>query len=139
MNNERGGSREYLGKGLAFPLQMNARGELALASGERDIEQSLRIILATRPGERVMRPEFGCRVHDLLFEPLNAATKSLMQQYVIEAVTMWEPRVDVLAVDVYVDQEMAGALLIEIHYLIKETHDERSIVYPFFLLGEEEW
>jgi phage baseplate assembly protein W len=139
MSNQHGWGQEYLGKGLAFPLQMNARGELALAGGARDIEQSLRIILGTRPGERVMRPAFGCRVHDLLFEPLNAATKSLMQQYVMEAVTMWEPRVELLAVDVYVDQEMAGALLIEIHYHIKETHDERSIVYPFFLLGEEEW
>jgi phage baseplate assembly protein W len=137
--NAKSREKEFLGQGLAFPLQVNARGELALTGGGRDIEQSLRIILATRPGERVMRPEFGCRVHDMLFEPLNAATKSLMQQYVMEAVTMWEPRVDVLAVDVYVDQEMSGALLIEIHYFIKETHDERSIVYPFFLLGEEEW
>jgi phage baseplate assembly protein W len=132
-------SKEYLGQGLAFPLHMNARGELALAIPERDIEQAIRIILGTRPGERVMRPDFGCRAHELLFEPLHVGTETLMQQYVAEALDMWEPRIDVLGVNVYVDKEMDGGLWAEIHYVIKATHDERSIVYPFFLAGEEEW
>jgi phage baseplate assembly protein W len=137
----RGDSRgkEYLGQGLAFPLHINARGELALATPERDIEQAIRIILGTRPGERVMRPDFGCRAHELLFEPLNVGTETLMQQYVVEALAMWEPRIDVLGVNVYVDKEMDGGLWTEIYYVIKATHDERSIVYPFFLAGEEEW
>jgi len=131
--------KEYLGRGLAFPLRTNARGELALATPERDIQEAIRIILGTRPGERVMRPDFGCRAHELLFEPMDAGTETLMQQYVAEALDMWEPRIDVLGVNVYVDREVDGALWTEIYYLIKATHDERSIVYPFFLAGEEEW
>jgi phage baseplate assembly protein W len=132
-------SKEYLGQGLAFPLHVNARGELALASGERDVEQAIRVILGTRRGERVMRPEFGCRAHELLFEPLHSGTETMMKQYVVEALTMWEPRIEVQAVNVYVDRDMDGALLVEVSYLIKATHDERSIVYPFFLVGEEGW
>jgi len=131
--------KEYLGRGLAFPLRTNARGELALATPERDIQEAIRIILGTRPGERVMRPDFGCRAHELLFEPMHAGTETLMQQYVAEALDMWEPRIDVQGVNVYVDREVDGALWTEIYYLIKATHDERSIVYPFFLAGEEEW
>lgn len=139
MNNEQKQGREYLGRGLAFPLQIDARGGLALVDGERDIEQAIRIILSTRPGERVMRPDFGCRIHDLLFEPLTAATESLIQQYVTEALVMWEPRIEVRRVNVYIAPDMDGALLVEIVYLIKATHDERSIIYPFFLQGGEEW
>jgi uncharacterized protein len=132
-------SKEFLGRGLAFPLQVNARGEVSLVSGERDVEQSIRIILGTRPGERVMRPEFGCRAQELLFEPRTVATESLMKRYVSEALRRWEPRINVQGVTVFTGEEMDGALLVEINYLIKATHDRRSIVYPFFLVGEEEW
>jgi phage baseplate assembly protein W len=132
-------SREFLGRGLGFPLRVNARGEIALVSGERDIEESIQVILGTRPGERVMRPEFGCRAHELLFEPRNASTETLMQQYVSDALRMWEPRITVQWVDVLIDENQDGAILVEVYYTIEETHDERSIVYPFFLVGEEEW
>ncbi len=139
MNGRRDRGQEYLGRGLAFPLRIDARGGLALVGGAEDIEQAIRIILSTRPGERVMRPDFGCRIHDLLFEPLTAGTEALIQQYVTEALILWEPRIKVRRVSVYVAPDMDGALLIEIAYLIKATHDERSIVYPFFLQGDEEW
>lgn len=129
--------REYLGQGLAFPLQVDPRGGLALASGERDIEQAIRIILETIPGERVMRPEFGCRIHELVFAPYNAATEGLMIHYVEEALERWEPRVDVLEVNVDMDASHDGALMIEIKYQVRDTHNERSIVYPFYLTGEE--
>ncbi len=129
--------REFLGQGLAFPLQVNPRGEIALARGERDIEQSIRIILGTVPGERVMRPEFGCRAHELLFEPRNAATAGMMVEYVEQALRRWEPRIQVQKVRVTNAPRQDGALLVEISYQIKSTHDERSIVYPFFLVGEE--
>lgn len=130
--------QEFLGRGLAFPLQVNPRGEIALVGGGRDIEQSIRIILGTTPGERVMRPEFGCRIHELLFAPLNAATEGLMVHYVEQALGWWEPRIDVREVKVTPDPRRDGAVFIEILYEIKSTHDERSIVYPFFLIGEEE-
>ncbi len=131
--------REYIGQGLAFPLQVNPQGGIALASGERDVEQAIRIILSTAPGERVMRPEFGCRIHELVFAPHDAATESLVVYYVEEALVQWEPRIDVQEVDVSADPGRDGALLVEIKYRVKDTHDERSIVYPFFLSGEEEW
>src|SRR5690606_794869 len=120
-----------------FPLQVNPRGEIALASGERDIEQSIRIILGTIPGERVMRPEFGCRAYELIFAPRNAATQGLMRYYVEEALTRWEPRIDVLAVEITNDPANDGVMLVEIKYRIKATHDERSIVYPFYIADEE--
>jgi phage baseplate assembly protein W len=129
--------REFLGQGLAFPLQINPRGEIALASGDHDIEQSIRIILETAPGERVMRPEFGCRIHELIFDPRNAATEGLMIYYVEQALGRWEPRIDVLEVDVLPVSGQEATLLVEIKYRIKATHDERSIVYPFYLMGEE--
>jgi len=130
--------REYIGQGLAFPLQLDPRGGIALASGERDIEQAIRIILMTAPGERVMRPEFGCRVHELVFAPHDAATESLAVYYVQEALARWEPRIDLQAVDIVADPRRDGVLLVEIKYRIKDTYDERSIVYPFYLTGEEE-
>ena len=130
-------NREFLGQGLAFPLQVNPRGAIALASGERDIEQSIRIILETAPGERVMRPEFGCRIHELVFAPNNAATEGLLIHYVKEALDRWEPRIEVLDIEVSTAANSQATLLAEIKYAIRDTHNERSIVYPFFLMGEE--
>lgn len=130
--------REFLGQGLVFPLQVNPRGEIALARGELDIQQSIRIILGTVPGERVMRPEFGCRIHELVFAPRDAATEGLAIYYVEQALGRWEPRIELQEVNVLDDPHHDGAMLIEIKYRIKATHDERSIVYPFYLSGEEE-
>lgn len=130
-------NREFLGQGLAFPLQVNPRGGIALAAGERDIEQSIRIILETVPGERVMRPEFGCRVHELIFAPNNASTHGLIIHYVEQALERWEPRIQVREIEVNTDPGNGAALLVEIKYVVKDSHDERSIVYPFFLMGEE--
>lgn len=128
--------KEFLGQGLAFPLQLNARGGLALVAGARDIEQAIRIILETQPGERVMRPEFGCRAKELLFAPRNAATEGRLVEYVTEALRYWEPRIEVLNVAARLSVDPDGAWLVEISYRIKDTHDERSLVYPFFI-GEE--
>jgi phage baseplate assembly protein W len=129
--------RGFLGQGLAFPLQVNPRGEIALTKGERDIEQAIRIILGTVPGERVMRPEFGCRARELIFAPRDAATEALLVEYVEQALGRWEPRIEVQEVRVSADPQHDGTLLVEISYRVKTTHDERSIVYPFFLMGEE--
>ena len=131
-------NREFLGQGLAWPLQISPRGGIALARGERDIEQAIRIVLETAPGERVMRPEFGCHIHELVFAPYDAATEGLAIYYVEEALLRWEPRIDVQRVNVSRDPIQEGAMLIEIQYQIKETHEQRSIVYPFYLAGEEE-
>ena len=129
--------REFLGQGWAFPLQFSPRGQIALARGERDIEQSIRIILETTPGERIMRPEFGCRAKELLFAPRNAVTEGMLREYVEDAMARWEPRIDVTSVTVTNDPSNDGAWLVGIHYTIKATHDERSIVYPFYIADEE--
>jgi phage baseplate assembly protein W len=129
--------KEFLGQGLAFPLQINPRGELALVTGPTDIEQAIGIILGTIPGERVMRPEFGCRAWELAFAPNDASTRSLLMLYVRQALEYWEPRIELTDVFVEDDIEEDSTLLVEIRYRIKETHDQRSIVYPFFLMGTE--
>lgn len=131
-------SKDYLGRGLAFPFQVDLRGAVRLAQGEEDILQSIAIILGTRPGERVMRPTFGCRVYELVFEPRDATTASLIETYVYEALDFWEPRIQMLGVSCSADGEDDGTLLVQIHFEIKASHDVRSIVYPFYLAGEEE-
>jgi phage baseplate assembly protein W len=128
----------YLGNGLSFPLRTDARGHVALVTGIEDIEQAIRIILGTRPGERVMRPNFGCRAHELLFEPSSAATMSMMQEYVHQALHMWEPRIEVQSVHITADSSNPSVLRAEITYTIKAIHDTRSIVYPFFVEEEQE-
>jgi uncharacterized protein len=128
----------FLGNGLSFPLRINARGQVALVTGSQDIDQSIRIILSTRQGERVMRPTFGCKANELLFEPRSAATASMLQEYVHQALRMWEPRIEVQQVNVRDDDVYPGALLAEIEYEIKATHDTRSIVHPFYIADEPE-
>jgi uncharacterized protein len=131
-------AKTFLGNGLNFPLRTDARGQLILVTGSDDIDQSIRIIIGTTPGERVMRPTFGCRANELLFEPRSAGTISLLQDYVYDALRMWEPRIEVLHVNVSAEDNQTGILLAEIQYQIKATHDTRSIVYPFYIADEQE-
>jgi phage baseplate assembly protein W len=131
-------AKAFLGNGLNFPLRTDARGQIILNTGSTDIEQAIRIILSTRPGERVMRPTFGCRAHELLFEPRSPTTISLLQEYVHDALLVWEPRIEVIQVNVTADDAYSGALIAEVIYQIKATHDTRSIVYPFFIEEEQE-
>jgi len=131
-------AKKFLGNGLNFPLRTDARGQVVLVSGNEDIEQSIRIIIGTTPGERVMRPTFGCRANELLFEPRSAGTISLLQEYIFEALRMWEPRIEVLQVQVSTEDSQTGLILAEIQYQIKAIHDTRSIVYPFYIADEQE-
>jgi uncharacterized protein len=128
-----------VGKGWAFPVGVDGRGGIALAADTTDIDQSIIVILSTGIGQRVMRPDFGCKIHDLAFAPINAQTLGLVQRYVEEALGWWEPRVDVVDVEVTTDSSMrsVGKLIINIRYRVKTTQDERSLVYPFYLIGEE--
>jgi phage baseplate assembly protein W len=138
MQNLMNRDKEFLGQGLTFPLQINARGELALVTGSTDVEQAILIILGTIPGERVMRPNFGCRAWELIFFPNDARTQGLLAMFVRDALEFWEPRVEIVDVKVRTDPNETSALLVDIEYSIKATHDRRSIVYPFFIMGEGE-
>jgi len=129
--------REFIGRGLAFPLQVDPRGGIALASGDRDIAQSIQIILETAPGERAMRPTFGCRIHELVFAPQNANTWGLIRLYVQQALAQWEPRIEVREVEITTPPDRPEVVMVEIKYQIKDTHDERSIIHPFYITGEE--
>ncbi len=128
---------EIVGRGWAFPIAMGPQGGIALTHERNEIEQAIRVILATSPGERVMRPTFGCRLHDLVFAPNNSHTAARARRYVEEALGMWEPRIRVTRIDVHPDTEETSRLIIEIQYEVKATHDRRSLVYPFYLIPEE--
>src|SRR5918911_5215612 len=103
---------DFLGTGWAFPPRVDARGRIMLARQEREMEEAIRIILLTPRGQRVMRPEFGCRIHDLLFAPNDATTAGLAAYYVEDALGMWEPRIAVHEVNARPDRENPSRLLI---------------------------
>jgi phage baseplate assembly protein W len=131
------GPRDFLGTGWSAPLGVDGRGGINLVSGERAIERSILSILSTAKGERRMRPQFGCGIHDLVFAPNDPTTAGLIQSQVLEALGWWEPRIDVDAVDVDADPDLTGLLMIEVRYRIKATNAERNLVYPFYLLPGE--
>lgn len=127
----------FLGQGWSFPPRVDGRGGIAMSRGAADIEQAIRIIVGTAPGERPMRPDFGCRIHELVFSPINSTTAGLASHYVEEALGWWEPRIEVTDVEVEPDADHPARLLINVRYRIKATRDERSLVYPFYVIPEE--
>jgi uncharacterized protein len=129
---------EIIGSGLAFPLQVDRRGGIALARDETDIEQAIELILATAPGERPMRPEFGCGVHDFVFDTIDASTIGKMELAIREALDRWEPRVIVETVEFDLDEVSDGRLIIDIGYRIRVTNTIRNLVYPFYVIPAEE-
>jgi uncharacterized protein len=128
---------DFIGRGISFPMRVDQSGSLAMTSGTDDIDASMRVVLLTAPGERVMRPFFGCRVWDLLFEPINANTLGLMADAVREAIGRWEPRVDLEDVDLDVDPAQPGRVLINLTYRVRATNDRRNLVYPFYVIPRE--
>lgn len=129
---------EILGWGLAFPLRVDHRGGLALAGGEEDIEQAIRLILGTAPGERSMRPGFGCTVHDLVFETIDAAMVGRIDAAVRAALDRWEPRIVVLDIEFDFTSTREGRLDIIVGYRVRLTNHKRNLVYPFYVIPSEE-
>ncbi len=129
--------QQIIGRGWAFPPHIGPQGGIALTHERNEIDQAIHIILSTSPGERVMRPTFGCRLHDIVFDPNNSHTAARARRYVEEALGMWEPRISVVRVEVSHDGDEANCLIIEVHYEIKATHDQRSLVYPFYLIPDQ--
>ena len=128
---------DIVGKGWQFPPRLGRRGSIGLVGGEAEIEQAILIILHTAPGQRVMRPEFGCRLPELVFAPNNNLTAGLAERYVREALGRWEPRIRLVSVTVTPDEDNRARLLISVAYRIKATHSRRSLVYPFYLIPQE--
>ena len=128
---------EFLGAGWAFPLRVNGRGGIELARGERDVEESIRIILSTPIGERRMRPDFGCGVHDLTFATNDPTTHGLIHHHVLQALTLWEPRIDPVGVRVFSEPSNPSQVSVEIEYKMRATNQRRNLVYPFYLIPGE--
>jgi uncharacterized protein len=131
-------AEEFVGTGVAFPVRTDASGSLALVSGETEIRESIRLILGTAFGERPMRPEFGCGIHDLVFAPSDARTAGRAAYEVRQSIERWEPRIALHDVDVTFDDADTGTMLIALTYAVRGTNDPRNLVFPFYTLPAEE-
>jgi phage baseplate assembly protein W len=129
---------DILGSGVAFPLRVDRRGGMALVRAGEDITEAITIILGTAPGERPMRPEFGCGIHNYIFETVDAYTMARLEQEIRIALDRWEPRIDVLDIDFGLDRVDFGEVVIEISYVVRTSNDIRNLVYPFYIIPAEE-
>ncbi len=124
--------KPFLGVGLGFPVNVDSAGKLNIAEYEESVRQSIWIILGTARGERVMRPDFGCDIYDLVFSVNSASTAGQLSHAVQESLLRFEPRIDVL--DVRVDSAGTdNTLLLNIEYEVRATNNVFNMVYPFYL------
>ncbi len=129
---------DFIGRGISFPLRVDQSGSIAMTAGVTDLDSSIRMVLSTAPGERLMRPQFGCRIWEQLFEPINANTLGLMSEAVREAIARWEPRVTVSDVRVEPAPSSHGEVRIHVDYVVRATNDRRNLVYPFYVIPRED-
>ncbi len=129
-------AHSYVGRRIGFPIHLGDRNQLATVTDDTAIRQAIYVIVNTVPGERVMRPEFGCEIHRCIFSPANSQTASLAQRYVREALTRWEPRIELREVVVTPGNYDYGELLVEVSYVIKGSNDPRSLVFPYYLIPQ---
>ena len=129
---------DFVGSGLGFPLRTDHRGGVALVRSDEDVREAITLVLGTTPGERPMRPEFGCRLQEFVFDGVDAYTVGRMRDEVLRALARWEPRIDVLDVTFDLSEFDAGRLLLDISYVLRATNDVRNLVYPFYIIPAEE-
>jgi uncharacterized protein len=127
-------SKTFLGKGIAFPFAIDEHGALQHAAYEDSVQQSVWVVLSTAKGERVMRPDFGCGIHELVFATVTASTRGQVASAVREALLRFEPRIDVRDVNVSPDRD-GEVLLISVDYEVRATNNMFNLVYPFYLDG----
>jgi phage baseplate assembly protein W len=128
---------DIIGTGIAFPLRVDRLGGLALSTGDTDVQEAIDVILGTAPGERPMRPEFGCGIHNHVFANIDASTLAKIEVDIREALDRWEPRIEVLDIEPDLSRMDDGVLLIDITYQLRATNDIRNLVYPFYVIPEE--
>jgi phage baseplate assembly protein W len=128
-------AQDFHGRGWAFPVSVGPGGGIALAEGDDDIRQAVRIIVGTVLGERQMRPDFGCAAHELVFDPTDASLTGKARFYVRNALERWEPRIEVERVEARID---GLKLLVEIEYTVRRTNRRDNVVYPYYLQGERQ-
>lgn len=128
---------DFIGTGWAFPMRTDAAGGIAMVSGSAELEESIRLIIGTAYGERPMRPDFGCGIHEYVFAPADATTAGRIAFEVHAALGRWEPRIEVEQVDVTIDSTRDGTLIIDIGYRVRGENDVRNLVFPFYTIPEE--
>jgi hypothetical protein len=126
-------AKEFLGVGWTYPVKTRLNGDIAMSQFEDDIREAILIILGTAKGERVMRPDFGCGIHDLVFAPINTATITLVENSVREALTVYEPRIELIKVEALSERAEEGKLLVNIDYRVRSTNSRFNLVFPFYL------
>jgi uncharacterized protein len=129
-------SPAFVGRGWSYPVRANHVGGIGTADGVDNVEQAIYLVLATTPGERPMRPEFGCPLVDHVFAPLEPATFGRVAADVEQALRRWEPRIDVHGVTVGPDPDHDGVLLITVSYTLRHAYDRRNLVFPFYVIPE---
>lgn len=125
---------DLVGSRVTFPFRLGDRNQIGMVTDDLAIRQSIYVIIHTVPGERVMRPEFGCEIHSLIFSPANYQTAAIAERYVREALTRWEPRIDLNEVEATPGTADRGELFIKVSYSLKGEHDPRSLVLPYYLM-----
>lgn len=128
----------FTGRGWAFPLRTTPSGGIALVDGDTEIAEAVRLVLGTAKGERPMRPEFGCGIHDLVFAPADLALLGRIEEEVRASLRRWEPRITVTQVEAVADADDRGTVWITVRYLVRDTDDPRNLVFPFYALPPEE-
>ena len=124
---------DFLGRGWTFPPTFDASAQTVdMVEREADIEQSLRVLLTTRTGERVMEPKFGCNLDDYLFESLDTTTVTIIRDKVVTAILYFEPRIDVKNVTLDLSREFEGVVLIEVDYVVRTTNSRLNFVFPYY-------
>lgn len=130
-------ARNFLGRGWKYPVEVDRAGGIAMSELDESIRQSILIILGTAPGERVMRPNFGCGIHDLVYAPNNLSTASLAAHFCIEALGKWEPRIEEIEAHAEPSEDEPNRLDINIKYKVRATNTTRNLVYPFYIRRSE--
>jgi phage baseplate assembly protein W len=129
--------QDFVGRGWAFPIRTDASGGIGLVSREREIAEAIRIILSTIPGERPMRPDFGCRIHEFVFSSTDGTTAAAISAEVTTALTRWEHRIDVEDVVVTLTPDDPTTFYIDIRYRLKQSNDRHNLVFPFYVIPGE--
>ena len=130
-------ANEFVGAGWAFPLELDQTGSFKLVTDDREIEQAIRLIIGTTPGERPMRPQFGCAISQFVFAEATASTTGQIAAEVQRSLTRWEPRIDLDDVLVTIDDNDRSLLYIDVRYRIKDTNDPSNLVFPFYTIPPE--
>ncbi|HEX6356358.1 GPW/gp25 family protein [Actinophytocola sp.] len=127
-------SERFIGRGWAFPMRVGATGGIGMVERDQEIQEAIRLVLGTAPGERPMRPEFGCGIHDYVFAPADGQTAGRIAYEVRTALDRWEPRIEVTDVVIAFDTVEEGVLYIDIRYTVRSTNDVRNLVFPFYTI-----